>query len=118
MILNSGNITLSEHYHCHQITQHAKKRTQILSISWNFHKHTATDLHVVLPLTLEILSACVKESTTGTKHISVQSGNIYACIQGRSETHGCPKQINNLAVPQAGKQSDAPRNQYSLTFTA
>jgi hypothetical protein len=56
-------------------------------------------LHVVLPLTLEILYACVKESTTRTRHISVQSGNIYACIQGRPETHGCPKQINNLAVP-------------------
>lgn len=103
MILNSGNIILSEHYHCHQIKQHAKKRTQTLSIFWNFHKHTATDLRVVLPLTLEILSACVKESTTGTRHISVQSENIYACIQGRPETHGCLKQINNLVVPQAGK---------------
>ena len=69
MILNSGNLILSEHYHCHQPTQHAEKRTQILSVSWNFHKHTATDLHVVLPLTLDILYACVKESTTGTRHI-------------------------------------------------
>lgn len=78
MILNLGNITLSEHYHCHQITKHANNRTQILSISWNFHKQTETYLYVVLPLTLEILSACVKESTTGTRHIYVQSGNIYA----------------------------------------
>jgi hypothetical protein len=103
MILNLGNtVTLSEHYHCHQITKYAKHRTQILSISWNFHKHTNRDLHIVLPLTLENLSACVKESTTGTRHISVQSGNIYACIQGRPKTCGCPQQIYNLVAPQAG----------------
>lgn len=103
MIINSGNITLSEHYHCHQTTQHAKKRTQILSISWKFHKHIATDLHVVLPLTLEILYACVKESTTGTRHISVQSGISMHVYRAGPRHMDAPKQINNLAVPEVGK---------------
>ena len=118
MILNSGNITLSKHYHCHQITQHAKKKNTDFINLLNFHKHTATDLHVVLPLTLEILYACVKESTTETRHITVQSGNIYACIQGRPETHGCPKQINNFRDAPGRQTILCPSKQIFFNFNS